>query len=546
MKTLAYRYFGLICIFAISLIPLFDLFHAGLPLTHDGQDHVGRIANFYQSFSEGNLVPRWAGNLNWGFGHPILMFLYPLPSYFASLFHFLGFSFVDSLKIVFGFSFIASGLAMYLWIKEFLGEEAGIIAGVLYLFAPYRFVDLYVRGAIGEHVAFVFPPLVLYGLYKLSKKYSYWTFFLASVSVAGLILSHNAISIMFLPFFVAYSIYLFFNTGNKKKFLYFSMFSLAFGILLSSFFLLPAFFEGKYTLRDIVTSGEYFSRFVNPASLLYSPWNYGISGQFSVQIGLLQLGFVALCFVNIVKQQRKVNKLLFLILGFFAISIFLMVKESGFIWTQFTTLQKFQFPWRFLTVTVFSTAVMAGLFTSTLNKRHKKYLIILVILFAVLLNKDFFHAKGYLQKPESFYTGIYPGTTDTGESSPIWSIRFMEEEAKERVEVIGGKAEVQELKRDTASRKYFIKVDSDTAKIKENTLYFPGWNVFVDGKKTTIEFQDQNNRGIITFPVSHGNHTVSIIFKDTNLRKFANLISVSSLVLLIFLGIFFKIRKYEI
>ena len=113
----------LILLLVISLLPLLTLFRPGLPVTHDGQDHVARIANFYRSLSEGNLIPRWAANLNWGFGHPILMFLYPLPSYVASLFHFLGFSLVNSTKIVFGLSFTLSGLAMYLWGKEAWGKN---------------------------------------------------------------------------------------------------------------------------------------------------------------------------------------------------------------------------------------------------------------------------------------------------------------------------------------------------------------------------------------------------------------------------------------
>src|SRR3990170_4037105 len=91
-----------------ALIPLIPLLHPGLPVTHDGQDHVARIANFYQNLSEGNIIPRWAENLNWGYGHPILEFLYPLPSYLASLFHFFGFTLVDSVKIVFGTGFILS------------------------------------------------------------------------------------------------------------------------------------------------------------------------------------------------------------------------------------------------------------------------------------------------------------------------------------------------------------------------------------------------------------------------------------------------------
>jgi len=152
----------------LLMLPILSLIRPGLPDGHDTQDHVARIANFYQSLSEGNLVPRWAGNLNWGYGHPILMFLYPLPSYAASLFHYIGFSFVDSTKLVFGVSYIVSGLTMYLWMSSAFGKRAGFISALLYTFAPYRFVDLYVRGAIGEHVAFVFPPLIFFFLYKIA------------------------------------------------------------------------------------------------------------------------------------------------------------------------------------------------------------------------------------------------------------------------------------------------------------------------------------------------------------------------------------------
>ena len=92
---------ALIILIILSIIPIIDLLQPGLPLTHDGKDHVARIANFYQNLDEGVIIPRWGGNLNWGYGHPVLMFLYPLPSYFASFFHFLGNSLVDSVKIVF-------------------------------------------------------------------------------------------------------------------------------------------------------------------------------------------------------------------------------------------------------------------------------------------------------------------------------------------------------------------------------------------------------------------------------------------------------------
>ena len=215
------KYLVFLSLIILSIIPVLNLFHSGLPVTHDGQDHVVRIANFYQNLSEGNIIPRWAGNLNWGYGHPILEFLYPLPSYIASLFHFLGFSLVDSTRIVFGLGMVMSLMFMYMWLSLFLNKYSAIFGAVLYTYAPYRFVETYVRGDIGENLAFAFIPLVLYFIYKLYKKNDYKLATLGGVSLAFLILSHNAISLMFTPFIMVYCLYLIWlSKFNKYLILY--------------------------------------------------------------------------------------------------------------------------------------------------------------------------------------------------------------------------------------------------------------------------------------------------------------------------------------
>jgi len=513
----------------VGFIPLLDLFQPGLPITHDGQDHVARIANFYANLEEGNIIPRWAGNLNWGFGHPILMFLYPLPSYFASFFHFLGFSLVDSLKAVFGVSFILSGIFMYMWLREFLPEWGGFAGGVLYMFAPYRFVDLYVRGALGEHVAFVFLPFVLYFLLKLSKnKHSPFLIIGGSVSLAFLILSHNAISLMFLPMIFLYSLFLIFVHKERRPLIYQYTGILVLGLGLTAFFWMPAFFEGKYTLRDIVTSEDYRLRFVELKDLAYGTWNYGISGQFSVQVGILHwiLVFSSIPLL-IFRKKNKFWKFALGLLLIFILSLFLMHSSSKIIWDNITTLQKFQFPWRFLSITVFASSALGALVISQVNKKYKTLVIIAIVFLALFLNRDFWHAKGFLLKPEAFYKSIYNSTTDTGESSPIWSVRFMLERPKARLETIAGNAKIYETTRTSTYHEYRVEVLEKT-KFKENTLYFPGWEVFVDGKKINVEFQDQLHRGLMTFWADPSTQNISVSFTETRLRLFSNLTSLLS------------------
>ncbi len=557
MQKKLYKFIPLIFVIIVAFVPLFDLFHSGLPLTHDGQDHVARIANFYLALQDGSLIPRWGANLNWGFGHPVLMFLYPFPSYIASLFHFLGFSLVDSLKLVFGLSFIASGIGMFFWINRLIGAYAGVLAAILYMFAPYRFVNLYVRGAIGEHVSFAFIPFVLFFITKLFLEKNNSIKFISLITsgialfTAGLILSHNALSMLFLAFALAYTLVLYFYNRNLKK-LIFTFAGVVYGFLLSAFFWIPAYIEGKYTLRDIVTGGnEYADRFViSPLEFFAPSWSYGITGQLSVQIGLVHIILIILGIYAIYKlrKKEKLNSKVFLITFlFFILSLFMMLKESNFIWSAITTLQKFQFPWRFLSLTVLTSSVLGAYSILLLKKENKKIIgIVIIFLSIILFYGTYWRANGFLSKENAFFNDIYYSTTDTGESSPIWSIRFMEEEPKAHIEILNGKALIQETFRSSVRHEYIVLAENKT-RIKENTLYFPGWNVYINDRKldtsTEVEFQDELHRGVMTFYVETGESKVKLIFEDTKLRTVSNIISLCAFVVLILLLIYLYLIK---
>src|SRR3989344_9391657 len=87
------KYILLVLLF--SFLSVYSLSQPGLPPTHDGEYHVMRFQQFYKVLSTGTIYPRWAPDFNNGFGIPLFNYVYPLPNYVASFFHFLGFSFID-------------------------------------------------------------------------------------------------------------------------------------------------------------------------------------------------------------------------------------------------------------------------------------------------------------------------------------------------------------------------------------------------------------------------------------------------------------------
>jgi len=534
----------IIAFIIICALPLASLLVSGLPVTHDGQDHVARIANFYQSLTEGNIVPRWAGDLNWGYGHPILMFLYPLPSYIASLFHAIGFSFVDSTKLVFATAFVLSMAGMYVWASAVWGMWPAAAASMLYGFAPYRFVDLYVRGAIGEHMAFVFLPFALWGLYNAAAsagrntRRGFRDVFLGEgvigLATASLVLSHNAMSIMFLPLIAAYALYLY--TGIKKgkrRFAVTAGISVLFGFALSAFFWVPAYFEGKYTLRDIVTADSLSSRFASFADFVYSPWNYGGTATLPKSLGLAQWGVIAAAVVFLI-QKRKLP-MLWGAAAALAGSLFLMTSVSAPIWESVRLLQKFQFPWRFLSVSVSALAVMGAVIVASSGKKQAAATCLIAVT-ALAGTWNMWRPQAFRVYQESFFTGVYESTTDTGESSPVWSVRFMEHRPESPMEVISGDADISEGQRTSTEHEYYIKAKTPV-RLVENTLYFPGWTITADGMPLNLQFQDPSYRGLMTFELPRGEYTVRAEFRETKLRMLADAVSIAGFgAFMVFLG----------
>jgi hypothetical protein len=539
------KHWVFILIFVLFLIiPLIPLFNQGLPFTHDGRDHVARIANFYQGLSEGNIFPRWAANLNWGYGHPILEFLYPLPSYTASFFHFLGFTLVDSTKIVFALGFGLSGYFMYLWLSQFLKKDVSFFGAILYAYAPYRFVDLYVRGAIGENFAFIFMPLVLYFTFRLYKKQNYFNLSFLSISLAFLVLAHNAISLIFLPFIVFYAMLLWFKKKVNKSYIVNFICSFILGFSLSAFFWVPALLEGKYTLRNILTFGTYAGKFVNFKDLIYGPWNYGQSGQFTVQLGPIHwLAFIT-SFVVIFYFLKKRNENYWLILGaviYSILAVFLTLKQSDFIWQRAMILQNFQFPWRLLAIPVFSTSLLGALIASLVKEKIRKIVIVFLLSALFLISLNYMKPSAYLVKPESFYAGVFASTTDTGESSPVWSVRFMEKQPSTHLKMLDGMASIKEVKRTSTRHDYDVIVKKRTL-FAENTLYFPGWKIKANDQVLRIEYQNMQYRGIMLFFLDPGEYKVTVQYSETKIRFFADILSFIGL-LFIVLPVSYKIIK---
>lgn len=542
------KYILILILILISFIPLRAFFHEGIPKTHDIEIHLARYANFNKSFLEDNLFPRWGAYLNKGFGHPTLMFLYPLPNYLSLFTSLLGFSLISGAKILFILGYVLSGLFMFLFLSELFNHSSGFLGTILYLFSPYRFVDIYVRGALPEHLFFTFAPLSLFLFLKYYQNPTRLKLILVSISLAILILVHNACSVLFFPFTFALFLLIFRITLKKRNRLkLFLTLCLPFiiSVILAFFYWYPALVEGKYTLRNLIINKEFtVTQLASLQKLLIPNWGYQdprFENGLSLQLGLINTFIIVLLILFHLFKKIKLSKLAIYLMIVIFLSIYLMTDFSKFIWQSNSIMYLIHFPWRLLVIIVFAVSILgpAGIDTlkisNRFNNRYKILIILMISLASIALTFNYQRPASYFNQTDSYFLNEYGGTADNGESSPIWSTLAIEEKAKQPINIIEGQAVITNIDKRSEKHTYNISVISDRVRIVDNTLYFPGWSFYDNGKNLTsqVEYQDPNYRGLITFWLDQGNHNISLVFQETKVRHLSLLISSMGLLLFI-------------
>ncbi|MCL5785032.1 MAG: 6-pyruvoyl-tetrahydropterin synthase-related protein [Patescibacteria group bacterium] len=286
--------------------------------THHDDVQTIRLFEMDKCFQDGQIPCRWVPDLGDLYGYPLFNYYAPLPYYVGEIFYLITHNLIFSAKTMFAISFIGSYIFMFLLGKKLWGSAGGMVSGVFYSFAPYHAVDFYVRGAMGELWALMFFPAIFWATLRLKDSPKIANILLLSVSIAGLILSHNLSAMIFLPTVVLFSFVLFFF---KKDLRFLATFVIAVvgGLLLPAFYLLPVIFEKNLVHVDTTTMGyfSYTEHFKGLRKLILDRfWGWGDSVRevpggpkdgMSFQIGwahLLALGFAVFAAFSFWKRQK--------------------------------------------------------------------------------------------------------------------------------------------------------------------------------------------------------------------------------------------------
>ncbi len=558
---------------AICLFALLPLFHFGFFTIHD-DEQIARLQQMYVILSQGQIPPRWVPDLGFGFGYPLFIFYPPLVYYVGALFHLIGFSFINATKLVIGLGFILSAATMFVWVKKHYGNLAALFAAILYTYAPYHSVDIYVRGALSEFFSWIWIPAIFWSMDMLFEKFEKKYIMLFAVFYALLMLSHTLVMLQFAPIFGIYAIFLFFGKRKeiRKKLISLSI-ALLLGLGLSAYFWIPSLVEKGYTMVDSILTTQlanYAIHFVCPIQLWSGPWGYGgsVAGcvdGLSFQLGKIQaivagLGILLSLFFVIKKKRYVPSAVAFI----FLFSLFMTLPYSKFIWDSVKPFWYIQFPWRYLLFTSVASAFLGGFILYVVQKKFGFYgavgLAILLSALAVFQVRNYFQPQTYLPVSDSYYTskeaiqwhvsGLsyeYVPKEVATRLSPLNTTELAITRAelpKASFSIVSGKMQVKEEENISQLKKYAVNVyntKTSQAVLQINTYNFPGWKVYANGKLITQRLK--NRLDVIRFQLPPGAYRITVEFTDTPIRLFAVVISSISVFLLLGLLVWRKTYK---
>ena len=558
---------------------------------HDARHDVFFILQYNITWNEGILFPRWSPDWAFGYGYPFFNIYAPGATFLGTwLYRVLHLSLENAVKATFLVSLLISAWSMWLFVRDWLGERAALVAAVAFVYAPYHLVDIYVRAAMAESLALALLPLALWAVRRAVFSPGPTTVALVALSYALIHLTSNLVALLFTPVLGLYLLLLVWQRTRESgseaslrekgraflRVLFAPAVGLTLGIALAAFFILPALLEKNFVNLDQWYGGYYdfHDHFVYFAQLVDPRWGFGIStpgpdDPLSYQLGLALFLLAAVAGWVWWRRPRahraEIGFWLMILVG----SIWLTTGASSLAWDRLPMVAMAQFPWRYLSLSVLALAILApvALLRSSQSNdapsgestHTPDWLLPLILVGLIILASAPYLRIQVTDSPPGGATlaGLMEfqrssdemtGMTATADEIATWS-------PLADLHVAGIPVTTQ-VDYALVHANPHLAVDARTHRVTEETVrvwadapgqrvpflrqWYPGWTATIMDPETGAIIEQfpltpEDTRppyGLLNVPVPEGDFLLRISFEDTLIRKIGNTISMVTLLLL--------------
>lgn len=570
-------------------------FLPGVPRTNDLITHLVRSLLWGEAVSYSGLWPRWSAELVYGYGYPVFNFFPSLFHAFVQLIYQLGLPLLTAYRVVVYLHFLFAAATSYWLGKEVFGSSlAGWGAAVVYVYSPYLLYDAIVRGSGPETQALALLPLLVLAIWKASEPLTghrgqrggrcravifnlhapEWVVVTAVLFTITL-LSHPIVYQLLIPIGVWVLIKAAFGAkrGELGQTLVGPALGIGLGVMLSAFYLLPAFVDVGMTQSDQAISQGYTyqTNFLTWLDMMRWPTIPADPALINPPV-VRSLPVVGLLWAVVViaghwrRSTRSQREIAVAWTAVLLLSAWLITPYSQWVWDYFPLLRLTFYPWRLLSMSALATAVLVALSMKMIEDRSRRikdwanfqssafnFLPSLAFTCLILISSIPWLYPPRLSMPEDITMAyalsqelppLFIGTTTLGEFLPA-TVAELPGKLPEEAELRAGHNpdRLQPAEGLTWTRLDENPIDARYEVVMERPLTavyrqfaFPGWQVWVDGEVVPITPGEPH--GLITFPVPAGNHDVQISFTNTRARWLGGVVSFVALVMVIGFAIY--------
>ncbi len=555
---------ALLFILFTSIFVCLPLLSSHLDITYDdGIQHICRLMGTYRSIEEGQSFPVIMSAFCNGFGYSWNLFYSPFTAFAPLLFKWIGFSFAGCIKLFMFVVTFFTGLSMYQCVKEISkNSKIAIVAAMLYIVAPYRLTDMYIRYALAELTSFLFLPWIFLGLYRIfyqKRKRDY----LLAISTIGLILTHTVIT-MYTAIFCFIYVLLHIKRLKNKKVVKQLAVNLVFAVVITSFFWMPlletkqsaeyeVFQPGRMERTEVLIAYK-----LDITDLLFTKPDGGMI----YEIGFLSLIGLALTPIAIKKMRKNKKQMAFLYKTYIfmliagIVSVIMTLKIFPFEHLP-SILKMLQFSFRMLEFSCFFFSVVVAInLGMAIRDFSIKDVGILGVVLMILTSFFSTHLRYLEDFDENVLWPAVPLTAETGRvhagmasmeylPSKAFQNRSYIEERDQSVKVLQGSAQIENEQKENTNLNFEIQYVVEESLLELPYIYYPGYQVILqkeNGSKVELKTLETENGFVgVEIPVLE-KATVQVQYTGTWIMKVSAVISFIGLCVLVGLKIKYSPR----
>ena len=562
-----------LCILLISIIVCIPLMNKNINIyKDDGIQHVCRLIGTYQTIKSGEMLPMIMASFCNNFGYSWNIFYSPLTAYAPLIFKIFNFTFTNCLKIFMFVVTVLSGITMYKFmINVTRNKNVSLLSSILYVLAPYRITDMYIRIAVAELASFVFIPIIFDGLYSVLKEEK--LSFKLIWGTVGLILTHTVIT-MYMA--IICLLYLVFNIKKLKsiKVIRILVISLVCILLITSFYWVGLLQHHNATSYEVFVPGrmEVGNKLEYYKTEFYQLFHTNKDQTMIYAIGLVTvLGLVLtpIAWKNVEKNYKR-TYVLFLIFGI----ILTIMTLTFFPFEKLPSIfRMIQFTFRLYEFTALFFAFVAGINYGIIIKNFKIFDVIVLAVISTLLLIPYKSKLEYeLSTNEDRLIEGVRVTENTGRvHAGMASMEYLPSKAfkvlntyianrKDEPIITNGEAEIlnynkngTNLEFELANMKSKQEADNQNNKTEAGLtielpyIYYLGYRVYANGSE--IEYTESDN-GFVQIKINPALYEqdvkINMKYTGTNEMLVASVISIVSAMIIVISEIILNMKNLKL